>query len=129
MDSWLAGTRYCSRALEVLDAALAGGDPEHDGVIDPECGSVLLYGIIAGASGVVRIHVVTGASPIGVLDAFLKGHAAVTARLIMCELPSDSVGASIAELLVGRGFALVGRIADYFAPGAGLDILVRDRAG
>ncbi|MEP6990145.1 MAG: hypothetical protein ABJA80_04375 [bacterium] len=130
LDAMLGGSRYAARALEQLDVALAGGDPEYSGlvVVGPAGETVaglLLYGAVAGAAGVVRVHWLAGSSPDACVTLIRCLRASLPdARLLLCELADDEAFDAARAALAAAGFRREGRVPDFFADGVGLDLMV-----
>jgi hypothetical protein len=130
-----AGTRHLMRTLELIDLSLTGEDPEclglacaaDDGVLE----GIVLYGSIGGAAGVVRLHALFGHGA-DRLAALIGGVATVDsardARMFMCELSDAPEHALASNALASRGFTVEARIAEYFADGLALDVLVLRRS-
>ena len=127
----LDGTRYLARALELLEAALAGDDPECVGKVSLREHSVdglLLHGPIAGALAVEKLHVLIGDDPdaLGVLVRSVRD--TTSARMIICELPDTPEHAAAFAVLAANGFTREGSVAQFFAEDIALDLLVWRRA-
>lgn len=128
-----AATRYEARALEVLDAALRFDDPEYMALLalgeaDDGIAGMVLFGAMAGARAVVKVHTLAASNPapaVALLDAVRSACEHSGERLIVCELPDDVpfVVASIA--LESAGYAPEGRVADFVADGIALKLMVR----
>ncbi|MES2177579.1 MAG: hypothetical protein V4550_06905 [Gemmatimonadota bacterium] len=118
IEAQFNGTRYLARLLEQLDAALTGDDPEYCGLIADD-GGLILYGPLAGAVGVVKLHAIVG-------DAEDVLHGVITddARMIVCEIPYDAPFQAASETLLRRGFIREGRVDAWFSDEIALDILV-----
>lgn len=125
-------TQYCGRILEQLDIALTHQDPEYVGRVaandvGPSMRGVLLYGPVAGARGVVKLHTLVGADVevlVALLDSLLAESAERAERMIVCEIADDMPYAAASGALVARAFTRAGRVADYFRDGIALDVLV-----
>ena len=119
---------------DLVSLALAGNDPECAGLVatvdDGSVAGVLLYGTIDGAAGVVRVHALAGATS-GMLTALLthlcETGAVSGARMFICELSGIPEHELASRALVAQGFTREAGIADYFADGLTLDILVLRR--
>jgi hypothetical protein len=128
LQSSYANSRHLARALELLAVAVRGDDPECLGLISPGrdagAGALLLYGNLAGASGVCRIQLLAGDD--AHLTRLLRAMLDLTrnARIFICELPVGAEHAVTAEALAAAGFMREGGIADFFAEGVALDLLV-----
>jgi hypothetical protein len=128
IESALAGTPYLARALELLHEAAAGGSDECCAVWSEHGATVTalaLVGLVAGARGAGRIHLLLGNDPQLVTRAcdVLR---AMGARLAVAEWPDDTSYAGALALLLASGFYEEGRIADYYRPGVDQRILRRD---
>lgn len=127
----LRDTRYLARALEVLDAALAFDDPEFMGLLalgtDGDVESVAIFGAVAGAFRVVKLHGITGGSA-AASAALLDGIAGVCRdageRMIVAEIPDDAPVNGIAAALEEAGYLLEGRLPDFTADGIDLRLYV-----
>jgi hypothetical protein len=131
----IGGTRYCERTIEQLEIALTQKDPEYSGLIAVDTASrhalgVLLYGSVAGATGVVKLHTLIGHDA-GVLDRLIDALQAALAgmdwRMIVCEVADDSINRAAANALLGRRFVREASVRDFVAKGTGLEILVHRR--
>ena len=130
-----AGTRQLVRTLELLELALPGGDPECQGVVstgdDGSVGALIFFGPVGGAAGVVKLHTLVGstANDLEVLIGELRGtRMSRDARMFICELSAEQ-DALAYRALTSTGFALEARVADYFADGVALDVLVLRHTG
>lgn len=124
--------RYRARVAEQLDAALAGQDAEYDGIVVAEPGGgelsgLLLSGVVAGAGGVVKLHALAGgdrATLLLLLESVMVSGTARAGRMVICEMADDSSFAMLRTVLLQRGFTREGRIADFFAEGIALDLMI-----
>ena len=128
IESALAGSPYLERALELLDEAARGGSDESCAVWTEHAGAVrgvALVGMVAGARGAGRIHLLIGDDPQLVMRAcdVLR---AMGARFAMAEWPDDGPFAAALALLRASGFAQEARIADYYRAGVDQFILRHD---
>jgi hypothetical protein len=129
----LAGTRYRTRALELLDSALQFDDPEHLALLAfGEDGTrlvgLVLFGTVAGARSVVKVHGVVASArepAVALLDAVRHASERSGERMIVCELPDDAPFAVAADALAASGFAEEGRVPDFVRDGVALRLLVR----
>ncbi|HEU4988331.1 MAG: hypothetical protein KGL93_13960 [Gemmatimonadota bacterium] len=128
IESTLGGTPYLARALELLALAEREAGDESCAVWTEHAGAVTalgLVGLVAGASGAGRIHLLLGhdsrlvASVCDVLRA-------MGARFAMAEWPDDAPFAGAIGLLRDAGFAEEARIAGYYRPGVDQVFLRRD---
>ena len=126
VSAQLGGSLYASRVFEQLDVALGNADPECLSLAAFDGGDVVgftLYGAIAGAAGVVKLHALIG-SERSALSAVVR---AITAagdwRLAVCETPDDTAFHAGGEALREFGFEVEGRIQDLVRDGVDLLIL------
>lgn len=119
----LAGTLYESRILEQLEIAIAGDDPECRAlvVIGPDGRGLALFGDVAGAAGVVKIHALAGDDRV-VLQALARAVGDMGARMIVCEIADDAPFLVTAKALRELGYE-EGRVADFVRDGVDLLIL------
>ncbi len=128
----LAATRYESRALEVLDAALGFDDPEYMALValdeDEELiAGLVLFGAVAGARAVVKVHGLAAATSepaVALLDAVRHACEHSGERMIVCELPDDAPCVVASDALAAAGYAEEGRVPDLVADGTALRLLV-----
>lgn len=125
------GTRHVARVLELVSLALPGHDPECQGLVtiagDGTVRAMLLYGIVGGAAGVIRIHALVGHT-VDVFGDLLGAVRAVdsarAARMFLCELSDEAEDALTSAALTSAGFTREVAVADYFADGIALDVMV-----
>jgi hypothetical protein len=126
------GTRYEPRLLEQLENALRFEDPEYMAVLAlsaprADLVGLILFGTVAGARQVVKVHAVVGADR-EVLRALLEVVTDLAERseerMIVCELPEDTPFARASEALRASGFAEEGRIPDFVRDGVAMRLLV-----
>jgi hypothetical protein len=124
------GTRFEARLLEQFDNALRPSDEDVGGVVvDPETDvprALVLYGIVAGASGTTKIHLLVARdAPAAeyLATALVQQLSSNGVRLLIAEVPDDSVFAEMASALGKLGFAEEGCVADWFEDGIGLRLL------
>lgn len=137
VSAQLAGTRYESRALEQLDIALQFDDPEYMALLASSGDEValrglVLFGTVAGARGVVKVHVLVGREPrtaVALLEAVRATSEHSAERMIVCELPDDAPLTSVADALQASGFIEAGRVPDFVTDGVALRLLVRTLVG
>lgn len=128
----LGGSRHAGRVLEQVDVAMTGADDECQGLVladsDPVVATgIVLFGPVAGASGVLKIHALVCADAdvlMTLASALVLGTQGRAARVIVCEAADDPASARPTEALLASGFTHEGRVEDYFADGVNLDILV-----
>ena len=128
-------TPYVDRAMEVLQLAERGQDEEHRALLIARDGTVAamaLFGAVAGAMGVLRIHAVVVAPGVGtdvgdrVIAAVADTARAEGARLLVAELPDDPAVGAIRTLLTGAGFQEEARVPDFYRDGVALTFLRRE---
>ena len=133
VSAQFAGTRYEARALEQLDIALQFDDPEYMALLASSGDEIalrglVLFGIVAGARGVVKVHVLVGRkleTAVALLEAVRVTSAHSGERMIVCELPDDTPLISAADALDASGFIEAGRVPDFVTDGVALRLLVR----
>jgi len=128
IDAALGGTPYFARAIELLAAAEARQSDEccavwaeHDGAAT----ALAFVGLVAGAQGAGRIHLLLGRDPHLVARAcdVLR---AMNARFAMAEWPDDASFADAIRRLREEGFEEEARIPDFHRPGVDQIFLRRD---
>lgn len=132
VDARLGGTRYAARAAEMLDAALGFDDPEYMALLafpgdDPRPSGLALFGTVAGARAVVKVHALLASEPetaVALLDAVRGACARSGERMIVCELADDAPAAVAAEALAATGYVEEGRVTDFVADGIALRLFV-----
>jgi len=106
-------TPYIDRALEVLELAERGNDPEHRALVIARDGTVAalaLFGIIAGTARGARVHTAVLAPGIEIEDVGMRLMDAVAtaargsgADFILAEMPDDpALGTTLKGLLAGH---------------------------
>ena len=116
-------TSYEARLLEQLELALSGDDPECRALVaGDDVREIMLFGSIAGAEGVLKIHALAG-DDVSSLRALVLDVMSTRARLVICELADDAPFAVTGQLLRGLGFEEEGRVADFFRDDVALVIL------
>jgi hypothetical protein len=128
-----AGTRYRTRALEILESALQFDDPEYMALLaHDEPGALLvglaLFGTVAGARSVVKVHGLVGrdlSAATALLDAIRETSEHSGERMIVCEIPEDEPFTVAAAALAAAGFTEEGRVPDFVQDGVALRLLVR----
>jgi hypothetical protein len=126
------GTSYASRLLEILDSALRFDDPEHMALLalDPASGELrglALFGTVAGASRVVKLHTVLGEELVillALVDAVRHVAESSGERMIVCELPDDPAFVLVAEALGESEYLEEGRVPDFVRDGVALRLMV-----
>lgn len=131
----LGVTPYVDRVMELLEAA-ERGDPESSALVVERDGTVAalaLFGIVAGARDVWKLHTVLLAPRIeprevgsAIVDAVLERVGARQARQLVAELPEDPAYGNTLALLRARQFEQEGRIPDFYRDGVALLFLRRD---
>jgi ribosomal protein S18 acetylase RimI-like enzyme len=132
----LGVTPYIDRALEVLELAERGHDDEHRALVIARDGTVAglaLFGAVAGAVGVSKLHAAVLAPSVSLGDVGERIVSAVVetarragARLIVAELPDDPAIGQVRALLSSAGFEEEARVPDYYRDGVALSLLRRD---
>ena len=129
----LGVTPYIDRALEVLELAERGNDPEHRALVIARDGTVaglVLYGTIAGTVGGARLHTAVLAPGVHADDvgdrlmrAMANASRGVGARFILAEMPDDPALGTVFALLRHHGFREEARVPDFFREGVALTFL------
>lgn len=129
----LGVTPYIDRALEVLELAERGNDPEHRALVIARDGTVAglaLFGAIAGTEGGARLHAAAlapGVDPDDVGERLLRAVAnaarASGARYLLAEMPDDPAIGSVLALLRDHGFEEHARVPDFYRDGIALSFL------
>ena len=131
----LGSSRHASRVFEQLDVAITGADAECVALVLAEhdespTSGVVLFGPVAGANGVIRIHALVGVdhdAMVMLVDGLMLQRQVRAARMVVCEIADDPSCAMAASVLFACAFTRDGRIEDFFADGVSLDLLVRRR--
>lgn len=126
-------TPYINRALEVLELAERGNDPEHRALVIARDGTVAalaLFGTIAGTAHGARVHTAVLApgveiEDVGVrlMDAVAKAARGSGAEFLLAELPDDPALGTTLALLRQHGFRDEARVPDFFRDGVALTFL------
>lgn len=129
----LGVTPYVDRALEVLELAKRGDDPEYRAIVverDGTVAAIALFGEVAGAQSAARLFTAAVApgvegSDVGerLVEAVAAAARADGARFVIAELPDDPAIGAVLALLRGHGFREEARISDYFRDGVALSVL------
>jgi len=129
----LGVTPYIDRALEVLELAERGSDPEHRALIIARDGTVAglaLFGAIAGTAQGARLHTAVLAPGVSVDDVGGRLMRAVCdvsrangARFLLAEMPDDPAIGAVLALLREHGFREEARVPDFFRDGVALAFL------
>lgn len=128
IETALGGTPYLARALELLAAAEGPASDECCAVWSEHGGrvtAVALVGLVPGAQGAGRLHLLVGSDPHLVARAcdVLR---AMNARFVMAEWPDDAPFAAAIRRLHEEGFREEGRLPDFYRPGVDQVFLRRD---
>lgn len=123
VSAQFGGTPYEARLLEQLALAIKGDDAECRALVagDEPC-AVALFGSVAGAAGVVKLHALAG-DDARALRTLASAVQDTDARLIVCEIADDAVFGVTGQILRELGFGEAGRVADFFRDGADLIVL------
>jgi hypothetical protein len=130
----LGVTPYIDRAVEILEIAERGDDPEHRAYVvarDKTVVALALFGSIAGTEAGFKLHTLVVESresdvSARLLEAVCASVVASHGRFLIAELADETALATTISLLRGNGFAEAGRIPDYYRDGVALTILRRD---
>ncbi len=123
VSAHFARTPYGARLLEQLALALSGDDPECRALVAiVEPGALALFGSVAGATGVVKLHALAGDDR-RALRALASAVRDTDARLVVCEIADDAAFAVTGQILRELGFEEAGRVADFFRDGVDLVVL------
>ncbi|MEP6620290.1 MAG: hypothetical protein ABJE47_13285 [bacterium] len=137
MRDQLGGSRYALRLDEQLERAISGADVEYRGFVAlsghrGHVNGVALFGRVAGAGGVVKVHALVGRTSQSLLmlaGAILECSASDQARLIVCELADDPLFVECNSALRQLGFAEDAFIPDWYSDGLGMFVLARRDTG
>lgn len=133
----LGVTPYIDRAMEVLQLAERGGnhDEEHRALVIERDGTVAalaLFGSVAGAVGVKKLHAAVIAPSVSAADVGERIVRAVLdearnegARLVVAEMPDDPVMGQVRALLTSAGFEEEARVPNFYRDGVALTLLRR----
>jgi GNAT superfamily N-acetyltransferase len=129
----LGVTPYIDRALEVLELAERGHDPEHRALVIARDGTVAglaLFGTIAGSNGGARLHAAVLApgvetNDVGerLVEAVVHAARDTGARFLLAEMPDDPALGTIVSLLRHHGFHEEARVPDFYRDGVALSFL------
>lgn len=132
----LGVTPYIDRAMEILQLAERGQDPEHRALVIARDGTVAalaLFGVVPGAHGVTKVHAIVVAPSVSVHDVGERIVRAVVdearrngARLVVAELPDDPALFQARALLSSAGFDEEARVPDFYRDGVALTLLRHD---
>ena len=129
----LGVTPYIDRALEVLELAERGHDPEHRALVIARDGTVaglVLFGTIAGTRHAARLYTAVLAPGVQSSDVGARlmrsvGDAAraTGAKFILAEMPDDPAIGTVLTLLREHGFREEARVPDFYRDGVALTFL------
>lgn len=129
----LGVTPYIDRAMEVLQLAERGQDDEHRALVIARDGTVAalaLFGVVAGAVGVRKLHAAIVAPSVSlgdvgrrIMDAVLDDARREGARLVVAELADDPALGQTRALLTSVGFDEEARVPDFYRSGVALALL------
>jgi hypothetical protein len=123
ISAQFAGTPYDARLLEQLELATTGNDRECQALVaGDELRGLALFGSVAGASGVVKLHALAGDDR-SALRSLATAVRNSDARLIVCEIADDATYHVTAQIVRELGFEEAGRVADFFRDGVDLVVL------
>lgn len=126
VSAQFSGTLYQARLLEQLQIAIGGEDPECRAMVaiaaDERVLGVALFGQVAGAQGVVKLHALAGDDR-DALGALVVGVHVSGARMVVCEIADDAPFRVTVEVLLELGYEEAGRVADLVRDGVALLIL------
>ena len=132
----LGVTPYIDRALEVLELAERGHDPEHRALVIARDGTVAalaLFGRISGSAHGAKLHTAVlapglRAEEIGprLMNAVVDTLRKTGVRFLLAELPDDPAIGSILTLLRHQGFREEARVPDFYRDGVALSFLRRE---
>lgn len=133
VEQLYGGTPHEARLLELLDSALQFEDPEYMAVLaldsaSSELRGLVLFGAVAGASHVVKVHAVLGhelVNLLALLDAVRRMAESSGERMIVCELPDEPAFVLLAEALGESEYLEEGRVPDFVREGVALRLMVR----
>jgi ribosomal protein S18 acetylase RimI-like enzyme len=136
LSSELGGTPYADAMLPVFELALEASSTESQVLVataGDELVGFILYGLVAGASGAGRLHVVivTAAARLSgiatrLVDAAAAELSGLGARMVIAELANDPMHAPGLALLRRSQFVEEAVIADYYREGVDQLILRRE---
>ncbi|MEO6525646.1 MAG: hypothetical protein ABIP93_03395 [Gemmatimonadaceae bacterium] len=126
------GTPYLSRMEEVLSSALEFEDPEFLCLLADRGDAhaphgLVLFGTVAGARLVVKVHAVASLDSrivLALLDAVREACVRSGERMIVCEIPRDIAFDVASVALVASGYREEGRIEDFVRDGVALRLMV-----
>ncbi|HEY4130823.1 MAG TPA: GNAT family N-acetyltransferase [Gemmatimonadaceae bacterium] len=129
----LGVTPYIDRALEVLEHAERGNDPESRALVIARDGTVAglaLFGTVAGTQHAARLYTAVVAPGVSLDDVGGRLMRAVAdtmrgtgARFLIAEMPDDPAIGSVLALLREHGFREEARVPDFYREGVALAFL------
>jgi hypothetical protein len=129
----LGVTPYIDRALEVLELAERGNEPEHRALVIARDGTVAglaLFGPITGTAHGARLLTAVLAPGVSVDDvggrlmrAVSESSRTAGARFIIAEMPDDPAIGTVLALLREHGFREEARVPDFYRDGVALAFL------
>lgn len=132
----LLQSAYGELPASALATALAGESPGARGLVavsDGELKGVVVFGMVAGAIGTGRLHLVAVSAAArlrgvgsALIAAALERLRAEAVRVVFVEMPDDPAVAPARALLLREGFIEEARVADFFRDGVSLVLLRRD---
>ncbi len=136
VEQQFGGTRYCARLIEQVGLALNPSDVEYRGLVALDAADggtalgVVLFGEVAGASAVVKVHALVGSHG-GALRFLVAAVEDVlgAARVVLCEVADEPVFSRAVGVLVESGFVEEARAVDLVAEGIAQRFLVRREGG
>jgi ribosomal protein S18 acetylase RimI-like enzyme len=129
----LGVTPYIDRALEVLEHAERGNDPESRALVIARDGTVAglaLFGTVAGTQHAARLYTAVVAPGVSLDDVGGRLMRAVAdtmrgtgAQFLIAEMPDDPAIGSVLALLREHGFREEARVPDFYREGVALAFL------
>ena len=129
----LGVTPYIDRALEVLELAERGNDPEHRALVIARDGTVAglaLFGTIAGTADGAKLHTAVlapgvEAERVGarLMRAVVDARASVGATFLLAEMPDDPAIGTVLTLLRAAGLHGGSARAGFLSRGVALTFL------
>jgi ribosomal protein S18 acetylase RimI-like enzyme len=129
----LGVTPYIDRALEVLEHAERGNDPESRALVIARDGTVAglaLFGTVAGTKHAARLYTAVVAPGVSVVDVGGRLMRAVAdaarnsgAEFLIAEMPDDPAIGGVLALLREHGFHEEARVPNFYRDGVALAFL------
>ena len=139
VDHDVAGTPYAAVVEYFLRLAGEGNESESRAIVAERAGEIVgfaLFGEVAGAIETGRMHFVSvtasarlHAIGVGLCEAAVADLASAGARLIIAELPDESLLSPGRALLARCDFSETARVADNYRDGVDLIVLQRTVRG